>query len=231
MTLTVDDQATVSDMKAVLAKVLPALEPALPTALTAINQEFAFPSDTIPPGAEVALFPPVSGGAGVEEESGSSRPIVARVTGSAVDLEELFSLITLPTTGAICLFTGTVRAYTVVSDSHNHQHCTDYLQYEAYVPMAETKMRQVATEIQQKWPNIEGVAVVQRVGKIYPGTLTVMIACSASHRDTGVFEASRYGIDRLKEIVPVWKKEYSADGAEWLEGSYEPREQDRFDGE
>ncbi|GBL18804.1 molybdopterin synthase catalytic subunit [Anaerolineaceae bacterium] len=88
--------------------------------------------------------------------------------------------------------------------------------------MAEEKMRQVADEIRARWPAVEGIAIVQRVGTLLPGTPTVLIACSAAHRDTGVFEAARYGIDRLKEIVPVWKKEVGPDGEQWLEGSYVP---------
>jgi molybdopterin synthase catalytic subunit len=92
--------------------------------------------------------------------------------------------------------------------------------------MAETKLRQVAEEIRQRWPQVEGIAIVQRIGKLLPGTPTVLIACSAAHRDTGVFEAARYGIDRLKEIVPIWKKEVGPDGEEWIEGNYVPVEGD-----
>jgi molybdopterin synthase catalytic subunit len=90
--------------------------------------------------------------------------------------------------------------------------------------MAEEKMLQVAKEIREKWGVVEGIAIVQRIGKLYPRTPTVLIACTASHRDTGVFEAARYGIDRLKEIVPVWKKEIMPDGEEWVEGEYIPTE-------
>ena len=101
-------------------------------------------------------------------------------------------------------------------------HQTTYLEYEAYIPMAETKMKQVADEIRERWPSVEGIAIVQRIGRLDPGTPTVLIACSAAHRDTGVFEAARYGIDRLKEIVPVWKKEVGPNGQEWIEGGYRP---------
>jgi molybdopterin synthase catalytic subunit len=102
-------------------------------------------------------------------------------------------------------------------------HQTQYLEYEAYVPMAEAKMKQVAEEIRERWPTVEGIAIVQRVGKLYPKTPTVLIACTAAHRHTGVFEAARYGIDRLKEIVPIWKKEVSPDGEFWVEGGYMPK--------
>jgi molybdopterin synthase catalytic subunit len=92
--------------------------------------------------------------------------------------------------------------------------------------MAKAKMLQVANEIKIRWPAIEGIAIVQRIGKLTPNTPTVVIACSASHRDTGVFEGARYGIDRLKEIVPIWKKEVSPNGETWIEGDYIPRPED-----
>jgi molybdopterin synthase catalytic subunit len=93
--------------------------------------------------------------------------------------------------------------------------------------MAEAKMKQVADEIRAQWPTVEGIAIVQRIGPLDPGTPTVLIACSAAHRDTGVFEAARYGIDRLKEIVPVWKKEIGPNGEEWVEGEYVPKPEDK----
>jgi molybdopterin synthase catalytic subunit len=74
---------------------------------------------------------------------------------------------------------------------------------------------------------VEGIAIVQRIGRLEPGSPTVLIACTAAHRDSGVFEAARYGIDRLKEIVPIWKKEFGPTGEAWVEGSYHPGEQDR----
>ena len=145
-------------------------------------------------------------------------PTVYSITESEIDLNDLLAQITLTSTGAAAIFTGIVRGETKRGDPHK----TIYLEYEAYVPMAESKMKQVADEIRQKWPTVEGIAIVQRIGKLYPQTPTVLIACTAAHRDTGVFEAARYGIDRLKEIVPVWKKEVGPDGEEWVEGEYRP---------
>lgn len=146
-------------------------------------------------------------------------PTIFAITSEVIDLDNLLARITLPTTGAACLFTGMVRAVTERGDPHE----TLYLEYEAYEPMAEAKMRQVADEIRQRWPSIEGVAIVQRIGRLDLGTPTVLIACTAAHRDTGVFEAARYGIDRLKEIVPVWKKEFGPSGESWVEGTYIPQ--------
>ncbi len=146
-------------------------------------------------------------------------PTIFSVTESEIDLGNLLAKITLPTTGAAAIFTGMVRGVTIRENPHE----TAYLVYEAYVPMAEAKMKQVAEEIRERWPIVEGIAIVQRVGKLYPQTPTVLIACTAAHRDTGVFEAARYGIDRLKEIVPIWKKEVGSNGEFWVEGEYIPK--------
>lgn len=146
-------------------------------------------------------------------------PTIYFITEDELDLNALVDQITLTSTGAAAIFTGMVRGVTARGDAHE----TVYLEYEAYKPMAEEKMRQVADEIRQRWPTVEGIAIVQRVGRLYPRTPTVLIACTSAHRDTGVFDAAKYGIDRLKEIVPVWKKEISPDGEEWVEGDYIPR--------
>ena len=146
-------------------------------------------------------------------------PTIYSITEDEIDLNDLLSRITLTTTGAAAIFTGMVRGRTTRDEAHE----TDYLEYEAYIPMAEAKMKQVAQEIRDQWPVVEGIAIVQRIGKLYPKTPTVLIACTAAHRDTGVFDAARYGIDRLKEIVPIWKKEVSPDGANWVEGHYSPK--------
>ena len=146
-------------------------------------------------------------------------PTIFSITESELDLDDLLAQITLESTGAAAIFTGMVRGETRRGDAHD----TAYLEYEAYVPMAESKMKQVADEIRARWPTVEGIAIVQRIGKLYPKTPTVLIACTAAHRDTGVFEAARYGIDRLKEIVPIWKKEVSPSGEFWVEGDYIPK--------
>jgi molybdopterin synthase catalytic subunit len=95
--------------------------------------------------------------------------------------------------------------------------------------MALAKMSQVAAEIRQRYPLVQGIAIVQRVGRLEVGQPTVLIACASGHRDQGCFEAARYGIDRLKEIVPIWKKEVRREGNQWVEGHYFPSEQDKRD--
>jgi len=145
-------------------------------------------------------------------------PTIYSITENEIDLNSLLAQITLNSSGAAAIFTGMVRGVTCRDEPHE----TVCLEYEAYKPMAEAKMKQVADEIRARWNTIEGIAIIQRVGRLYPRTPTVLIACTAAHRDTGVFDAARYGIDRLKEIVPVWKKEIGPSGEEWVEGDYIP---------
>lgn len=142
----------------------------------------------------------------------------------SIDHDAVIESITTPATGAVCLFTGMVRGET---QKEGHLPSTDYLEYEAYEPMALAKMRQVIGEIRQMFPLVQGIAIYQRIGKLDVGQNTVLIACSSGHRDQGCFEAARYGIDRLKEIVPVWKKEVGVDGATWVEGEYKPSIEDQ----
>lgn len=208
-------QASLNELKSAMSHAWPTLAESLPSAVAAINQEFAFEGDPVHDGDEVAFFPPVSGGQWPESFQIAAEPI---------DLNALTRLITTPATGAVCLFSGAVRGETNAQGEVVH---TTSLEYEAYEPMALDKMRQVAAEIRERWPRVQGIAMVQRVGKLEVSEPTVLIACAAAHRDHGCFEAARYGIDRLKEIVPVWKKEIGADGSAWVEGHYQPTPDDR----
>ena len=149
----------------------------------------------------------------------TEHPTICSITREALDLDALLAQVTLPSCGAAVLFTGMVRGRT---EGGEHPE-TSHLEYESYEPMAEAKLRQIAEEMRRRWPKLEGVALVQRIGRLMPGTPTVVVACSSAHRGEGVFEAARYGIDRLKEIVPVWKKEVSPQGEEWVEGEYHPK--------
>ncbi|MCH7588378.1 MAG: molybdopterin converting factor subunit 1 [Chloroflexi bacterium] len=206
----------VSDLKHHIRQLHPAIEGGLPSAVVAVNQEFAFDEEILSSGDEVAIFPPVSGGA-------SDSVTICKVTEDAFDLNEVLTSLVEPTSGAACFFTGVVRAVTQRDDARK----TSHLEYEAYQPMAESKLLQIAEEMRQRWPSLEGIMIVQRIGHLDAGKPTVLVACTAGHRDTGVFEAARYGIDRLKEIVPIWKKEVGPTGEFWIEGTYQPDKDDR----
>ncbi len=210
------DSATIDDVRQALVLRYPAAAAHLSAAIAARNKEYAFAGDAVKDGDEVAFFPPVSGGEGW--------PVITRLAAEPIDLDEVIRSITLPATGAVCLFSGTVRGET--SDGLSIQH-TQHLEYEAYEAMATAKMQQVADEIRARWPLVQGIAIIQRVGKLEVGQNTIVIACSSGHRDQGCFEAARYGIDRLKEIVPVWKKEIRPEGDGWILGKYIPTPEDR----
>ncbi|MEP6988598.1 MAG: molybdopterin converting factor subunit 1 [Chloroflexota bacterium] len=211
------ESATVTNVRQALVAEYPSMKANVDAAIAAVNEEYAFPQDAVHDGDEVAFFPPVSGGSG-------EFPEIFRLAPEPVNTDELIAAITIPATGAVCVFSGMVRGETnLEGDSHQTQN----LEYEAYEPMAVAKMHQVAAEIREQWPLVQGIAIVQRVGKLEIGQNTILIACSSGHRDQGCFEAARYGIDRLKEIVPVWKKEIRPDGQSWVEGHYMPTPDDR----
>lgn len=214
-----DDHATVARVRDELVRVHPALAVYMPNAIAAVNREYAFPADVVKDGDEVAFFPPVSGGSG-----DPLRPEVIRLADAPFSTDSLAEAITTPATGAVCIFSGMVRGETNRSED---QHQTQHLEYEAYAPMALEKMQQVADEIRAQFPLVQGIAIVQRIGRLEVGQNTIVIACSSGHRDQGCFEAARYGIDRLKAIVPVWKKEIRPDGESWVEGEYHPNPDDR----
>ncbi len=214
--LRMEEASTVKDLKVTLVNIFPQLAELLSTTLVAINKEYADDSTIIPDEAEIALFPPVSGGGPLEDATKAETYFT--ITHDEFDINHIIKKLTLPGTGGVCLFAGIVRN---VTDRDGFRE-TEALEYEAYLPMAEEKIQQVAEEIRHRWPAVQGIAIVQRVGYLPHGTPTVIIACSAAHRDAGIFEAARYGIDRLKEIVPIWKKEIGPDGSYWVEGEYRP---------
>ena len=141
------------------------------------------------------------------------------------DLNEINKALIRPDVGAVITFTGSVRGSTKREGMPEQ---TIHLEYESYSEMALERMEQIAFEIWEKFPLVKGVGIVQRIGKLSVGENTTLVACAAGHRDQGAFEAARYGIDRLKEIVPVWKKEVGDDDAVWVEGAYKPTEADNL---
>ena len=220
------DPTTVAALLDAVGADYPALAPALGSALVAVNRAFAGSETPVSAADEVAIFPPVSGGSppsGGAPDAAQPYPTWFAVTDAPLDIEAIHARLTGPEIGAVVSFTGFVRGRTQRDGLPPE---TVHLDYVAYESMAVEKMAQIAREIWARWPEVRGVALVQRLGRLGVGENTTFVACAGAHRDVGVFEAARYGIDRLKEIVPVWKKEVGADSSVWVEGHYRPTTED-----
>ena len=138
--------------------------------------------------------------------------MVSIVTES-IDVNSAVTAVTTTAAGAVDVFIGTTR------DNSKGRKVLQ-LEYEAYTPMATKKMEMIEREAAERW-EIQQIAMVHRVGIVPPGEASVVIAVSSAHRDEA-FKACRYLIDRLKEVVPIWKREYFADGTvEWSQHTHE----------
>ena len=205
----------VADLKREIVQEFPNLQEYVDIIIVSINQNFAFDEDPIPENSEIALFPPVSGGAMDEKD-------FVDVIDNDFEFNALINDVIEKQTGAVVMFTGIIRG-----ETNDPEHpITTGLEYEAYVPMAKAKMLQITEETRSRWPSIQKIVIIQRIGYMDAGTPTIVVICSAAHRNTGVFDAAKYGIDRVKEVVPIWKKEIGPDGQSWIEGDYIPGEND-----
>jgi molybdopterin synthase catalytic subunit len=173
--------------------------------LLAVNQEIVKGSMPLREGDEVAFMPPVSGGMGGD---------FFRLTREPISASDLGEQLRLAKDGAVVVFEGIVR-------NHLRGRATLYLEYEAYEPMAIRKMEELGREAKQKFA-VDGVGMIHRLGRLEIGETSVAIIVTAEHR-RAAFEACQYAIDRLKQVVPIWKKEYFADGAVWAEGEGQTR--------
>ncbi len=173
--------------------------------LLAVNQEIAKGSTLLREGDEVAFMPPVSGGVNGD---------VYRITRDPICTAELAGQLRAPQDGAVVVFEGIVR-------NHSRGRATLYLEYEGYEPMAIRKMEELGQEARQRFA-MDSIAIIHRLGRLEIGETSVAIAVTAEHR-RAAFEACQFAIDRLKQIVPIWKKEYFADGAVWAEGEGQTR--------
>lgn len=131
------------------------------------------------------------------------------ITEAEIEADTLAAQVLKPSDGALVTFAGVVR-------DHSGERRTRYLEYEAYAEMAEAVMTELASQAMARWP-LGDVAIVHRTGRIEIGETSVLISVASSHRGEA-FEATRFLIDRLKEVVPIWKKEVSDDGYSWVEG-------------
>ncbi|GEM_PF-1967678 len=128
------------------------------------------------------------------------------LTREPIDFTALTEAVRHPHCGGVVTFLGTVRDLT-------GEEVTVFLDYDAYPPMAEKKLAEIAAEVRTRWP-IGEIAMVHRLGRLRVGEISVAVAVSAPHR-AQAFEACRYAIDRLKELVPIWKRD---DAAGWVGG-------------
>jgi molybdopterin synthase catalytic subunit len=131
------------------------------------------------------------------------------ITAEPISVDEVSRRVISPAVGSVVAFTGVVRGNNLGREVRS-------LEYEAYPEMAEPILAQIGEEIRARWP-VEQVAIVHRVGRMEVGEVSVVIAIASAHRQ-GAFEAGSYAIDRVKQIAPVWKKEYVDGGEVWIEG-------------
>jgi MoaE-MoaD fusion protein len=210
--MSISPRSTIHQLKESLIELYPEMSKALSFSLCSLNHEYVDDDQILAENDEIGFFPPVSGGSGQTDNT-------VLITEDELDVNIILKALTTNETGSACIFTGFVRQDT----KRGKAHLTNHLEYESYFPMAEAKMLQICDEMRKKWPLLIKVFMVQRIGILLPGQVTTAIGCSSAHRDQGIFEAARYGIDRMKEIVPVWKKEIGIDGSEWVEGTYRPK--------
>jgi molybdopterin synthase catalytic subunit len=188
-------------LKQALTDRYPELEELIRISFVACNHAYADDTASVKASDELALLPPVSGG-----EAGPAEALRYTVTTETLSVQDVTAMVIAPDHGATLTFTGTTREWT-------QGQRTVHLEYEAYVPMAVKTLRQIGDEIAQRWPGAQ-TAIAHRIGKVDIAEISVVIAVSAPHRDA-CYEASRYAIERLKQIVPIWKREVWEDGSEW----------------
>lgn len=177
------------------------------------NQQFSPASTPVAEGDEVALLPPVSGGAGryIREMTDAAGHFFA-LTREPIDAREIAARLLRGEDGAVVTFEGAVR-------NNSGGRRTSCLDYECYEPMALKVMAEIGCEIARTHP-IGRIAMVHRLGRLEVGETSVAVVATAPHRRPA-FEAALEGIDRLKRLAPIWKKEHFADGETWVEGEWD----------
>ena len=201
--LTLPDQAKAGDVIEHYGSRDAVLKDMLGSIAISVNQEYARSDAKLKAGDEIALLPPVSGGA--------SR---ARITREVIDSAQVAADIKQPQDGAVAIFEGIVR-------NHSRGRRTRFLEYEAYEDMALKQMESLADQALSQF-QIRDVAIVHRLGHLEIGEASVLIVVASAHR-AAAFDACRWLIDTLKRTVPIWKKEFFEDGAVWADGEPFPQ--------
>ena len=203
-------KSTVGDLLSRLESTYPRIKDYRSVVLTAINEEYVDQSAIVAEGDEVAIFPPVSGG---EVQSDTlvirrSREIY-QITRDPIDAQKISRKLLRAEDGAVCVFEGVVR-------NNSKGKRTLYLVYEAYETMALKKLEEIGIFVRQAW-DIDGIAILHRLGRMDIGETSVAVIVTSPHR-RAAFDACHYAIDKLKKVVPIWKKEFFEDGEVWVEG-------------
>ena len=197
------DGMTVDDAVDVACKAAPGHLELGTAVMLALNGEYVARDHLVTPGDEIAVIPPVSGGS--DQIADDSDWVF--LTGEHLDSSALTEFVKTNVDGAIVTFLGVTR------DS-NQGRIVKYLEYEAYQPMAQNKMAEIIKEMRGRW-SIGKIAVAHRTGRVNIGETSMVIAVASPHRRPA-FEACLYFVDRLKEIVPIWKKEFFEGGEVWI---------------
>jgi molybdopterin synthase catalytic subunit len=193
--LELPDGATAAQALALACERHPGLQAIATKLRVAVDEDFVAPDRKLRDGAQVALIPPVSGGAGAH-----------RVSREKLSAAEPVHAVEGTDCGAVVSFVGTVR-------SSNHGKAVVRLEYEAYEPMALRVFDHIAATARERWG--ARVAIHHRLGALDPGELSVVIAAAAPHR-ADAFEACRHAIESLKKDAPIWKREIYPDGSSWV---------------
>jgi molybdopterin synthase catalytic subunit len=208
----IGDGAKVEDVFARYVQRFPELAKFRPSIAAAINQVYANWSARVAVDDEIAFLPPVSGGSGAEPASNTASEI-CEIVSAPIRTAEIVASVKMPTDGAVVTFEGIVR-----NNSRGRE--TLFLVYEAYEPMAMAKMREICGEMRRRF-SIDRIAMQHRLGRLEIGETSILIVVSAAHR-AAAYDASRFGIDTFKRVVPIWKREHFRDGAVWADGEMPP---------
>ncbi|HLI52067.1 MAG TPA: MoaD family protein [Thermomicrobiaceae bacterium] len=192
------DGSQVLDLLQALSADYPIVGEMRASSMLMLNQEYVEEDAEIRDGDDFALIPPVAGGDGTER---------FKIVDHPLDPGEISRLVEDPSAGAVVLFLGNVR------DNARGRKVVS-LEYEAYAPAAEKMLARIGDELRQRW-GIERVAIHHRVGHLKIGETSVVIAVASPHR-AEAFEGCRHAIERIKQIVPIWKKEHYRDGDSWI---------------
>ena len=197
------DGMTVDDAVQAARKAAPKDPKPGSTVMLALNGEYVTGDQQVKAGDEIALIPPVSGGSGdIKTDSDW-----VFITPDELNAEPLTEFVTTGVDGAVVTFLGVTR-------DHNEGRKVVYLDYEAYQPMAENKILEIIGEMRDKW-ELGKIAIAHRTGRVDIGETSMVVAVGSAHRRPA-FESALYFVDRLKEVVPIWKKELFEGGEVWI---------------